>query len=105
MVDLTSSFTSSDVIFVASGFAGMVFHYIKKWARSETSSSMSGYFGKDNVNATMVTLGAFCMAVIGALGAGVITPEMNFYAVIYAGLTMGFAVDSGFNKGSDPEVK
>jgi hypothetical protein len=104
-MDIVSTFTDSNVIFIGSGLAGMVAHYMKKWARSETTSSLAGYFGKDNINATFATLGAFGTAVIGALGTGAITPEMNMYGVIYAGLTMGFAVDSSFNKGSTDSVE
>jgi hypothetical protein len=99
-MDTVTIITQPNIIFAASGLVGMAAHYIKKWARSETSSSIIGYFGKDNINATLNTFGAYCVAVIGALGTGVITSDMNVYGIIYAGLTMGFAVDSSFNRGT-----
>lgn len=102
MVDmnLTHILTSADLVFVGSGLAGMVGHYVKKWAKSETDASLKEWFGKDNVNASMMAFGAFGTAVIAALGSGLITPDMNVFAVVYAGLTTGWAVDSGFNKDS-----
>jgi hypothetical protein len=98
-LNLAAQFTNADAIFVASSFAGMVVHYVKKWAKDETHSSLAGWFGKDNINATLMAFGALGTAIIGALGSGLITPDMNLYALVYAGLTTGFAVDSGFNSG------
>lgn len=99
-INMASAFTNADAIYVASSFAGMVFHYAKKWAKDETTSSFTGWFGKDNINATMMAFGALGTAIVGALGSGLITPDMNMYAIVYAGLTTGFAIDSGFNKGA-----
>lgn len=104
-LNLLSQITEADAIFVVSGFLGMVFHYMKKKTKKQTKASMLGWFGKDNGAASMTTLGAFAMACIAALNSGVITPEMNVYAVMYAGLTTGFAIDSGFNSDKETAVK
>lgn len=100
MSDLAATISRADALFMASSVVGMVSHYTKKWAMSETSSSLVGWFGKDNIRATVLTFGALGTAVFGALGSGLITPDMNFYAIVYAGVTTGVAVDSGFNKGT-----
>ena len=99
-LNLAATFSNADAIFVMSSLAGMVFHYAKKWAKDETTSTLSGWFGKDNINATLMAFGALGTAIFGALGSGLITPDMNLYAIVYAGLTTGFAIDSGFNKGA-----
>jgi len=98
-------FTATHAVFVGSSVIGMVAHYAKKWALDETTSRVHEWFGKDDLRATILTFGALGSAIIGALGAGLITPDMNMFAVIYAGLTTGFAVDSGFNRGTKPTVK
>lgn len=102
---LFSTFSQADAIFIGSGFVGMIFHFIKKKAKKETSSSIVGYFGKDNFAATICMFGAFATAVITALNSGIINDQMDLWGVLYAGLTTGFAVDAGFNSGSDPVVK
>jgi hypothetical protein len=102
---LLSNFTQADAIFIGSGFVGMVCHYIKKKAKKETSSTMAGYFGKDNAASTITMLGAFFLAVVTALNSGIINPQMDLWGILYAGLTTGFAVDSGFNSGNDPLPK
>lgn len=101
-MNITSLIPESNIIFVVSGLIGMVCHYVKKYAKNETSSSFKGYFGRDNLNATINTFGAFGMAILGALSSGIITPQMTVWAVLYAGLTTGWAVDSGFNGGNEP---
>jgi len=100
MTSIFAQVTQADWLFIASGFVGMVAHYLKKRARKETGSSLTGYFGTDNLNNTLTTFGAFGMAVIGALSTGIIAPDATIWAVLYAGLTTGYAVDSGFNKGT-----
>lgn len=106
MADLmTGMFTASHAIFVGSSVVGMVAHYAKKWAMDETTSKVHEWFGKDDLRATILTFGALGSAIIGALGSGLITPDMNIFAVVYAGLTTGFAVDSGFNRGSKTKKK
>lgn len=96
-------FTASQVVFVGSSVVGMLAHYVKKWAFDETSSKVHEWFGKDNLRATIITFSALATAICGALGSGAVTPDMNLFGVIYAGLTTGFAVDSGFNKGAPPK--
>lgn len=103
-LSLFSSITTGDIVFVVAGFAGMVLHYVKKKAKAETLASMAGYFIHNNLAATLSALGVFGMAVIGALGSGVITPDMNLWAILYAGLTTGFSIDSGFNSESEKPV-
>lgn len=88
---------ASEIIFFLSGIFGMITHYFKKSMKKETESMFSEWFGKKNIKATITTFGMFFMAMVGALGAGVITPEMNIYAIMYSGFATGFAIDSGFN--------
>ena len=97
---VTGLITPADAVFVGSSFVGMVAHYVKKWAMDETASSIHGWFGKDDIRATILTFGALGSAIVAAFASGVVTKDMNMMAVIYAGLTTGFAVDSGFNKGA-----
>lgn len=96
-VPILEQISQADIVFIVSGFLGMVSHYMKKYAKKQTKASITEWFGRNNLSGSLSSFGAFLVACVTALGSGVITPEMNLYAVIYAGLMTGFAVDSGFN--------
>jgi hypothetical protein len=91
---------TSDVnglVFIAAGFAGMVSHFFKKKIKGETNATLVSWFTHNNPQASMYTIGAFSFAMFSALNTGMITNQMTVWNVIYAGLTTGFAIDSGFN--------
>jgi hypothetical protein len=102
VTELVLELGKANVLFVFSSLCGMGFHYLKKWSKGETTSSIGGWFGKDNIGATITTFSAFGAAMFTAINTGIITPDMSLLSVLYAGVTTGFAIDSGFNKGDKP---
>ena len=101
-MDIIASLTEPHVVFISAGVVGMIAHWLKKWAKGETSSSLTGYFIKDEINSTFTMLGAFGYAVLGAFATGTITSTSSMYSIVYAGIAAGFAIDSGFNAGAPP---
>ncbi len=87
------------VDFIVAGLVGMIVHYGRSYSRGNTGSSLVGYFSVDNLPATITTFGAFFMAVVTAINSGVVTDDMSIGSVLYAGMSMGYVVDSGFNVG------
>ena len=90
-----------DIMFSLATVAGMIGHYAKKKVREETVTTLTEWFGSVNIFGTISSITTASATILGALSSGVITPEMTDMAVIYIGLTNGFAVDSATNGDSD----
>ena len=88
---------SNEAILALSTIFGMIGHYAKKRARSETTVTLCQWFGPSNVFGTISTITIAVMAVIGVIANNIITPEMSIYSIIYLGLSQGFAIDSATN--------
>ena len=87
----------NQVAFILCAGLGGLAHYFKKVARKETEATLTGWFGKDNLAATLYTLLVFLFVIIGALAGDIINSQTGFWACLYTGFATGFAVDSGFN--------
>lgn len=87
----------NEACFVVSAMLGGIAHYLKKVARKETQATMRGWFGKDNLAATLYTVIVFFAAIIGALAGDIINSQTGFWATLYTGFATGFAIDAGFN--------
>ena len=86
----------NEIAFAAASGIGAVFHYAKKYAKKETQAALHEWFGSANLPATIAALGTLVMTVGGVLASGAIDTQ-TLGAVIYAGLTTGFAIDSAAN--------
>lgn len=87
----------NEASFVVSAVLGGIAHYLKKVARKETTATMRGWFGKDNLAATIYTIIVFFAAIVGALAGDIINSQTGFWATLYTGFATGFAIDAGFN--------
>lgn len=87
----------NEASFVVSAVLGGIAHYLKKVARKETAATMGGWFGKDNLAATIYTIIVFFAAIVGALAGDIINEQTGFWATLYTGFATGFAIDAGFN--------
>ena len=95
----------NELLFAGSTIFGAIAHYFKKYARGQTTVPIWEWFGKANAMNTMMMFGALCSAIVAALASGVLVPGMSMWAVVWAGLATGFAVDSGFNADNSAQPK
>lgn len=83
--------------FILCAFMGGLAHYLKKFLKQETNVKIYEWFGTSNALASIYTGIVFFFILVGTLSSGIITQEMNFWAVMYTGFMTGFAIDSGVN--------
>jgi len=96
---------ANDIVFAGATVSGMVAHYVKKSLKSETGCKITEWFGSQHLPGSIASLGSACMVVVAALSQGVITPDMEFWPVVYIGLTTGYAVDSTANSDGSSKPK
>lgn len=92
-----------EILFFVMAILGMISHYLKKYAKKETTVSIYEWFGASNLPGSVASIGTLIFTVSSAIASGVITPDMSIWAIVYAGMTTGIAVDSTTN--SDGAVK
>ena len=85
------------ISFILCSLLGGVAHYLKKYAKGETTVGMSQWFGRSNLPASLYTGIVFFFIVVGTISSGVITAEMNFWTAMYSGFMTGLAIDSTIN--------
>lgn len=100
MVDLLSTIpglpTVNDALFAISVVLGASFHFLKKVARNETTASFTEWFGHGHWASSLNSLCTIFLAIFAALATN-LTVGMGFYALVYAGFTTGFTIDSSLN--------
>ena len=96
-IDLNNAYHLAAVV-LTSGLAGMVAHSVKKWTRKETDSPLA-YLLRDNLRATVASLGALLAAVLGAVTSDVFS-GMTLVQVVLTAFPYGYANDSVVNKGA-----
>jgi hypothetical protein len=96
MIDFIVS-NANYISFIFCAALGGVTHYLKKYIKKETDVSIVEWFSSSNLNASIYTGIVFTFIIIGTISSGVITADMNFWAVMYSGFMTGFAIDSGVN--------
>lgn len=87
----------NQVSFIFCACLGGIAHYFKKVAKKETTASFRGWFGKNNLPATIYTFLVFIFIIIGALAGDIINSQTGFWATLYTGFATGFAIDAGVN--------
>lgn len=87
----------NEIMFIVATVLGMLGHYLKKKLKNETKVDLVEWFGSSHWPGSIVALGSASTVIIAALSNGIITPEMGTLAVLYSGLTTGFAIDSAAN--------
>jgi len=91
----------AQIVFLFTGLLGGMMHYLKKYLKGETKSSLYQWFGKSNLPATIYTLVCFTFVMIGAIASDVVNSHTGFWVAVYSGFITGFAIDSGFNSDQD----
>jgi hypothetical protein len=86
-----------EVIFAVAVIVGMIIHYCKKSLKHETTVSIIAWFTISNVKASLCTVFAAAVAIIGALSNNLITADMTLWSILYIGFTTGYAIDSTSN--------
>lgn len=87
----------------ALGLAGMIAHYLKKWARKEIAGNLVGYLIHDNPRDTLLAV----MATAGGIGTAYLMGQFDgvtIKQIIMPAFLIGYAGDSAANKGSAPAV-
>lgn len=82
-----------EILFFVFGFLGMIAHYIKKQALDGIDIHIKDWFGKD-LPKTITAVMTFVGAATSALSTNIVSADSGFWAVIYCGITTGFASDS-----------
>ena len=78
------------------GFAGGLFHYLKKWSRNEIKGSLYSYLFKENPRATVWTVVVMGGAVFSLVAVAGVDP--NTLTGIISLFTAGYSIDSSVNK-------
>lgn len=88
------------------GVAGMISHWLVKWARGEIAGSLAKYLLYDHVRNTILTVFTY----VGFALTTVATPALTganggpvgWFTVLWLGITTGFSIDAVANKGERP---
>lgn len=86
--------------YLGSGVLGIVAHYLKKWAAGDIQGSLFCYLFMDYPKKTVLTLMMFLASAAGLLALGSINVNTDPMMLVGAGFGIGWACDSGVNKGA-----
>lgn len=86
--------------YLGAGVVGIVAHYVKKWAAGEIEGDLFCYLFLDYPKKTILTLMMFLASAAGLLALGSISVNTDHLMLIGAGFGIGWACDSGVNKGA-----
>lgn len=89
-------------IYLFCGLLGVIAHYTKKWARGEIQGNLFCYLFIDHPKETVAVLLTFLTSAAALLAAGSISISTDPMMLIGAGFGIGWACDSGLNKGDTP---
>lgn len=84
-----------------SGSAGMIAHYLLKWARDEIKGNLFCYLW-ENKKSTCLSFFTFVGVAVGAIATGAFTGEhggfVGWKMVFWMGVTNGFTIDAIVNR-------
>lgn len=84
------------VAFYAAGFAGMLAHYTKKWAKDEYKGNLWAYLYADKPRASLYAFITYAGAAAAVVATGTID-GMKVHTIIGLGFLTGYAIDSSVN--------
>lgn len=87
-------------MYIIPGLVGIVAHYVSKWSRGEITGNLFCYLFIDYPRATVATLMAFLASAAALAATGGISLSTDPLMLIGAGFGIGWACDSGINKGA-----
>lgn len=86
----------STMVFYAFGLAGMVAHYMKKWARGQYAGNLWAYLFADNPRASLAAVLTYTAAAAGVIATGSID-GLTLAQVAALGFGTGYVSDSAVN--------
>lgn len=87
------------VLFVFTGFAGMVVHWAKKWLREQTKLNLFQYLFVANKRYTAMAVLTYVAALAGILAVGIVDYKSS--QTLAMAFMAGYMVDSAINKDAD----
>ena len=89
-------------IYLLAGLLGIAAHYLAKWAKGEITGNLFCYLFVNYPKNTVAVLMAFLASAAAMLAMGSISINTDVMMLMGAGFGIGWACDSGFNKGEKP---
>lgn len=84
------------ILFYVAGFAGMLAHYVKKWAKGEYTGNIWAYLYADKPRATLYAFITCAGTLTAVVATGTLT-TMQIAPIIALGFTTGYVIDSSVN--------
>lgn len=88
------------------GVVGMCGHYLVKWAQGEIAGSLVQYLFVDSLRKTMLSFFTYVGFALTTIASPALTVDgggsVDWFTVLWIGLTSGYAIDSIANKGTRP---